>query len=191
MRCSLLALSSYTDTELAPEPAGELEAHLVACDRCRTAIGHLREESARIGALARVHVPDDAVHELFSQIGLIAEEDDLPEGPVHHDRPAPVEAPPWFGAERGAALPWAPRPTAHDQSQPRELVGERSPSIAVADPPELLLWDETIDQIAPAPPSPPRMRDIPARVLLPAEYDDPAPMFVAPQPPELSTEPQP
>ena len=108
MRCSLLALSSYIDTELDVEPAGELEAHLVACDRCRTAVGHLREESARIGDLARVHVPDDAVHDLFSQIGLIAEEDDLPEGPVRHNRPASVEAPPWFGAERGAALPWAP-----------------------------------------------------------------------------------
>ena len=105
MRCSLLALSSYIDTELDLEPTGELEAHLVACDRCRTAVGHLREESARIGALARVHVPDDAVHDLFSQIGLIAEEDDLPKRPVHRDRPASVEAPPWFGAERGAALP--------------------------------------------------------------------------------------
>ena len=155
MRCSLLALSSYIDSELDREPAGELEAHLVACDRCRTAIGHLREESVRIGALARVHVPDDAVHDLFSQIGLIAEEDDLPEGPVHRDRPAPVEAPPWFGAERGAALPWAPRPTAHDLSQPRELMGERSPITAVAEPPELLLWDETIDQIDTAIPEPP------------------------------------
>jgi hypothetical protein len=155
VRCSLLALSSYIDNELDHEPSGELEAHLVACDRCRTAIGHLREESARIGGLARVHVPDDAVHELFSQIGLIAEEDELPEGPVHRDRPAPVEAPPWFGAERGAALPWAPRPTAHDPSQPRELMGERSPVTAVAEPPELLLWDETIDQIDTAVPEPP------------------------------------
>ena len=75
MRCSLLALSSYIDTELDLEPAGELEAHLVACERCRMAMGHLREESERIGALARVHVPDDAVHDLFSQMGLIAEED--------------------------------------------------------------------------------------------------------------------
>ena len=106
-------------------------------------------------ALARVHVPDDAVHDLFSQIGLIAEEDDLPEGPVRHDRPAPVEAPPWFGAERGAALPWAPRRQGTIQSQPRELIGERSPTTAVADPPELLLWDETIDQIATAIPAPP------------------------------------
>jgi hypothetical protein len=191
MRCSLLALSSYIDTELDLEPAGELEAHLVACDRCRTAIGHLREESARIGALARVHVPDDAVHELFSQIGLIAEEDDLPKRPAHHDRPAPVEAPPWFGAERGAALPWAPRPSAGDQSQPRELIGERSQSTAVADPPELLLWDETIDQIVTAVPAPPPLHEAPAVAPQPAAHVEAEPAFVAPQPPELSAEPQP
>src|SRR5580658_3027783 len=191
MRCSLLALSSYIDTELDLEPAGELEAHLVACDRCRTALGHLREESARIGALARVHVPDDAVHELFSQIGLIAEEDDLPKRPAHHDRPAPVEAPPWFGAERGAALPWAPRPSTGDQSQPRELIGERSPSTAVADPPELLLWDETIDQIVTATPAPPPVHEIPAPAAQPAAHVATEPAYVAPQPPELSSEPQP
>lgn len=198
MRCSLLALSSYIDTELDLEPAGELEAHLVACERCRTAVGHLREESARIGALARVHVPDDAVRDLFSQIGLIAEEDDLPEGPVRRDRPAAVEAPPWFGAERGAALPWAPRPTGHDQSQPRELIGERSPTLAVAEPPELYLWDETIDQIATAVPAPPPVRT----AVAPAPAPTPEPLPVAhleteqpraePEPPEIiPTEPQP
>ncbi len=212
MRCSLLALSSYIDTELDAEPAGELEAHLVACDRCRTAIGHLREESERIGSLARVHVPDDAVHELFSQIGLIAEEDELPEGPVHRDRPARVEAPPWFGAERGAALPWAPRPTGHEQTQPRELVGEHSPVATVADP-ELLLWDETIDQIATAVPEPPPLHVLPAPqpamppevqpvaaaqvepypvVYLDTEPSDREPDVSAPQPPQLTaSEPQP
>jgi hypothetical protein len=173
MRCSLLALSSYIDTELDQEPAGELEAHLVACDRCRTAIGHLREESGRIAALARVHVPDDAVHDLFSQIGLIAEDDELPEGPVHRDRPAPVEAPPWFGAERGAALPWAPRPTGHDPSRPRELIGERSPITAVAEPPELLLWDETVDQIATAAPVPPPVLLVPAPEPMPIPEIEP------------------
>jgi hypothetical protein len=173
MRCSLLALSSYIDAELDPEPTGELEAHLVACDRCRTAVGHLHEESARIGGLARVHVPDDAVRDLFSQIGLIAEEDDLPEGPVRRDRPESVEAPPWFGAERGAALPWAPRPSAHDRSQPRELVGERTPTIAIADPPELLLWDESIDQIATAVPEPPAVHVLAGEAELePAPEDE-------------------
>lgn len=199
MRCSLLALSSYIDTELDLEPAGELEAHLVACDRCRTAIGHLREESARIGALARVHVPDDAVHELFSQIGLIAEEDDLPKGPVHRDRPASIEAPPWFGAERGAALPWAPRPSG-DPSKPRELIGERSPTTAVAEPPELLLWDETIDQIATVAPVPPPVQPYPARArdLFPdiepqagAQFEPEPAAHFEPQPPQIVPEPQP
>jgi hypothetical protein len=200
MRCSLLALSSYIDTELDAEPAGELEAHLVACDRCRTAVGHLREESTRIGALARVHVPDDAVHDLFSQIGLIAEEDDLPKGPVHRDRPAAVEAPPWFGAERGAALPWAPRPTGGDQTQPRELIGERSSGTAVAEPPELYLWDETIDQIATAVPVPPPVRVAPSSEPLPAREVEPLPIphveaepvYVEPLPPHvIPAEPQP
>jgi Putative zinc-finger len=200
VRCSLLALSSYIDTELDLEPAGELEAHLVACDRCRTAIGHLREESARIGALARVHVPDDAVHELFSQIGLIAEEDDLPKGPVHRDRPASVEAPPWFGAERGAALPWAPRPSRHDPSQPRELIGERSPTTAVAEPPELLLWDETIDQIATTAPVPPPVQPAPASARAPmsdiepqagAQFEPEPAAHFEPHPPQIVPEPQP
>jgi Putative zinc-finger len=206
VRCSLLALSSYIDAELGPEPTGELEAHLVACERCRAAIGHLREESSRIGDLARVHVPDEAVHDLFIQIGLIAEEDDLPDGPVHHDRPAPVEAPPWFGAERGAALPWVPR-KGHDQSQPRELIGERSPTIAVADPPELLLWDETIDQIATTVPAPPPLHtsSAPEPLMTPeprqlAHFDaEPQPVahgrddaaFVVSRPPGASPEPQP
>jgi len=114
VRCSLLALSSYLDAELDSEPSGELEAHLLACDRCRTAIGYLREESERISGLARVHLPDDAVHALFSQVGLIGEDDDLPPAPEQRDRPVSVEAPPWFGVERGKALPWAPRGSAHD-----------------------------------------------------------------------------
>ncbi len=182
MRCSLLALSSYIDTELDQVPAGELEAHLVACDRCRTAIGHLREESGRIAGLARVHVPDDAVHDLFMQIGLIAEDDELPDGPVHRDRPASVEAPPWFGAERGAALPWAPRPTGHDSSQARELVGERSPIAAIAEPPELLLWDETIDQIPTAAPAPPPVHLVPAPKPAPIPEVEPEVVSIEPYP---------
>jgi hypothetical protein len=149
VRCSLLALSSYIDAELDVEPAGELEAHLLACDRCQTAMGHLREESERIGALARVHIPDSAVHELFSQIGLIEEGDELPAGPPLHERPVSVEAPPWFGVERGKALPWAPR-SQHEPiaaGEPRELIGERSQHGAPADPAELFLWDEPTDPI--------------------------------------------
>ncbi len=212
MRCSLLALSSYLDAELDSEPSGELEAHLLACDRCRTAIGYLREESERIAGLARVHLPDDAVHALFSQIGLIGEEDDLPPAPEHRDRRVSVEAPPWFGVERGKALPWAPRGSAHDPmpaGPPRELIGGRSPSTAVAEPPELFLWDEPMDQIqtTPAPasmaepepaPVPPPVRVPPAPLVDWATPSEPArdlsteATVAEPQPPEVVlTEPQP
>ena len=106
--------------------------------------------------LARVHVPDDAVRELFSQIGLIAEEDDLPEGPVRRDRPESSRGPSlvrrraWGGIARGHHVL-----TAHDRSNPRGLVGERTPTIAIAKPPKVFLWDEGIDQIATAVPEPP------------------------------------
>jgi hypothetical protein len=208
VRCSLLALSSYIDAELEVEPAGELEAHLLACDRCQTAMGHLREESQRIGGLARVHIPDGAVHELFSQIGLIEEGDDLPVAPEYHERPASLEAPPWFGAERGKALPWAPRGRydSPPAGEPRELIGGRSPNIAVADPPELFLWDEPADQImtsadstppsahpAPDPEPEPELtpEPMPPKVSGPEVYVPPQieAAASAPQPPELGLSP--
>ncbi len=207
MRCSLLSLSSYLDAELDSEPSGELEAHLLACDRCRTAIGYLREELQRIAGLARVHLPDDAVHALFSQIGLIGEEDDLPPAPEHRERLVSVEAPPWFGVERGKALPWAPRGSAHEPMSagpPRELIGGRSPITAVAEPPELLLWDEPLDQIETAPAPSPAPAPVPPPVAEPEEVVDwaipPEPRFdgsadatvAEPRPPDvLPAEPQP
>jgi hypothetical protein len=183
VRCSLLALSSYLDAELEVAPTGELEAHLLACDRCRTAIEHLREESERIGGLARVHIPDGAVHELFSQIGLIEEGDELPVAPPHHERPTTVEPPPWFGAERGKALPWAPR-GGYGSNEPRELIGGRTPSVAVADPPELFLWEEPMDQIVTEPsPTPPPVHEVPKPVIEVAQA--PAVPVAEPQPPEI------
>jgi hypothetical protein len=183
VRCSLLALSSYIDAELDVEPAGELEAHLLACDRCQTAMGHLREESERVGGLARVHIPDSAVHELFSQIGLIEEGDELPMAPPLRERPVSVEAPPWFGLERGKALPWAPRGR-HDPiaaGEPRELIGERSQIAAVADIPELFLWDEPADPVIPSrAPTPPTVDLVPE--------DDPEPARVS-EPPSMSDPP--
>jgi hypothetical protein len=202
VRCSLLALSSYIDSELDIEPAGELEAHLLACDRCQTAMGHLREESQRIGGLARVHIPDGAVHELFSQIGLIEEGDDLPIAPEYHERPVSLEAPPWFGAQRGKALPWAPRGRydSPPAGEPRELIGGRSPHTAVADPPELFLWDEPTDEVMtsahvvpdpefmpePMPPnaSEPDVLEAPQIQAAAAEPRPPAVGF-SPQPPQL------
>lgn len=191
MRCSLLALSSYLDAELEVAQTGELEAHLLACDRCRTAIDHLREESERIGALARVHIPDGAVHELFSQVGLIEEGDALPVAPPHQDRPTMLEAPPWFGAERGKALPWAPRGGYEsNSSEPRELIGGRTRSVAVAEPPELFLWEEPMDQIVTSTaPTPPPVHAIPKpAVEMPRA---PEAFVAAPQPPAIAPEPQP
>jgi Putative zinc-finger len=181
VRCSLLALSSYVDAELDIEPAGELEAHLLACDRCQTAMGHLREESQRIGGLARVHIPDGAVHGLFSQIGLIEEGDDLPVAPEYHERPPSLEAPPWFGAQRGKALPWAPRAKYDSPAgEPRELLGGRSPHAAVADPPGLFLWDEPTDEVMTSAHSTP-----PSNHVVPDP--DPEPEFIPePMPPKPS-----
>jgi hypothetical protein len=201
VRCSLLALSSYIDAELDIEPAGELEAHLLACDRCQTAMGHLREESLRIGGLARVHIPDGAVHELFSQIGLIEEGDDLPVAPEYHERPVSLEAPPWFGAQRGKALPWAPRGKydSPPAGEPRELIGARSPHTAVADPPELFLWDEPTDQVmTSAHSTPPSAHLVPDPEPEPEFTPEPTPpkpsapeVFEAPQIHAGAAEPQP
>ncbi len=191
MRCSLLALSSYIDAELEVAQTGELEAHLLACERCRTAVEHLREESERIGGLARVHIPDAAVHELFSQIGLIEEGDELPDAPPHHDRPASVEAPPWFGAERGRALPWAPRGGYEsNSSEPRELIGGRTRSVAVAEPPELFLWEEPMEQIVTSTvPAPPPVQVAPKPAIETPRV--PEALVVSPQPPDVVVEPQP
>jgi Putative zinc-finger len=78
MKCSLLVLSSYLDGELEARRQGELEAHLVGCQRCRSGLGYLREEVERVSSLGRVSVADHSVHSLLSQLGLIEEEAVLP-----------------------------------------------------------------------------------------------------------------
>ena len=145
MRCSLLVLSSYIDSELEPARRGELEAHLVGCARCSTALGYLREESERLGGLARVHVPEPAAHQLFADLALIAPDDLLPEH-VASPRARPqstTEAPPWLGEQPGKALPWKP-PTrvrrAPEQPigpEPRAVV-QPPGAVAVATPPDQL-----------------------------------------------------
>ena len=72
MRCSLLTLSSYIDGELAPERAGELEAHVIACQRCSAGLGYLREEAERIHGLAPVRALPDAAERLLVEVGLVA-----------------------------------------------------------------------------------------------------------------------
>lgn len=70
MRCSLLTLSTYLDGELAPERAGELEAHLVACARCTDGLGYLREEQEHIRGLAGVTASVGAATELLATVGI-------------------------------------------------------------------------------------------------------------------------
>ena len=113
MRCSLLVLSSYLDGELPPERASELEAHLIACSRCSTALGYLREESQRVAGLMRVHVDEHATREMFALIGLTSDDpDDVPppRNTWHREAPEQTDAPPWMGSSTSRTLPWAPRP---------------------------------------------------------------------------------
>jgi len=127
VKCSLLLLSSYVDGELEASRRGELEAHLVACQRCRVGLAHLREEVERIGSLARVRVPEASARALLLATGVIGAGDALPgqrTAPVE-TRP-PLEVPPWLAAEAGAALPWtAARPPGRRGrgAEPGELAG--------------------------------------------------------------------
>lgn len=70
MRCSLLTLSTYVDGELTPDRAGELEAHLVACQRCSDGLGYLREEQQHIRRLAPVHAGANSTNELLAVVGI-------------------------------------------------------------------------------------------------------------------------
>lgn len=102
MKCSLLVLSSYLDGELEARRQGELEAHLVGCQRCRSGLGYLREEVERISTLGRVGVAEHSVHSLLSQLGLIEEDEALPA----RDQVATAAAPPSWLEE--------PQPAWHD-----------------------------------------------------------------------------
>jgi anti-sigma factor RsiW len=128
VKCSLLLLSSYVDGELEASRRGELEAHLVACQRCRVGLAHLRNEAERIGSLARVHVPEHSARVLLEATGVIGAGDVLPPQPVAvaEARPQP-ELPPWL-ADAGASLPpTADRPLRQRRRnvapQRRELAG--------------------------------------------------------------------
>jgi len=132
VKCSLLTLSCYVDSELPAPRKGELEAHLVGCHRCRAGLGHLREEVERVEGLARVHVPESSVRLLLEHTGLIAAGDPMPAIPdaAAVAEPSPT-TPPWLRGGAGAALPWATgRP-----SSPRRALHVPPPGGPVAPPP--------------------------------------------------------
>lgn len=144
MRCSLLTLSSYLDDELDAAHRAECEAHLVGCQRCHDALEYLREEVSRLSGLGRMHLPDAAARALLVQLGLAAEEDDLPPRSPHA-APEVGDAPPWLAASvAGTALPWTPRrepvqapgfPPPAGPDQPSPLFPPGRPSAAPPPPP--------------------------------------------------------
>lgn len=128
MKCSLLTLSCYVDDELEERRRGEMEAHLVGCARCRSGLGHLREEVDRIGGLARVHVSDRSTHRLLVQLGMLEVDDPLPDRGAGPD-PRQAALPPWLQGGAGGALPWSPErprraiPPPAPAPEPMELSG--------------------------------------------------------------------
>lgn len=106
MKCSLLGLSSYLDGELDAGKRGELEAHLVGCQRCTGGLGHLREEVQRIAGLAPVHVPDQSARALMEQLGLITPGEALPQRSAPRVQMPSSPSLPWLQPETGKALPW-------------------------------------------------------------------------------------
>ncbi|MBV8528781.1 MAG: zf-HC2 domain-containing protein, partial [Candidatus Dormibacteraeota bacterium] len=128
MRCSLLTLSTYLDSELAPDRAGEVEAHLVACQRCSSGLGYLREEKAHISALAAVLTDPGAAEDLLGTVGLQY----LPGTAVD-----PPELAPQFLLDLAESPVPSPLPPAPDESGTYlELNGSPSEQAASAEPPE-------------------------------------------------------
>lgn len=71
MKCSLLTLSCALDGELSRERQAELDAHLITCERCRTGMRYLREETERISLLSPVHLSDDKATALLERARVL------------------------------------------------------------------------------------------------------------------------
>ncbi|HVB53730.1 MAG TPA: zf-HC2 domain-containing protein [Candidatus Acidoferrales bacterium] len=67
MKCSLLTLSCALDGELSRERQMELDAHLITCERCKTGMRYLREETERISLLAPVRLTADKATALLER----------------------------------------------------------------------------------------------------------------------------
>jgi hypothetical protein len=136
MKCSLLTLSCALDGELSRERQLELDAHLITCERCKTGMRYLREETERISLLAPVRLSTDKATALLERsrvvvsLGspLLTQTSDEDE----QDRATPLTAAPDpFGALGiGAAILEAPEaielPTT---TPPEELSREAEPEL--------------------------------------------------------------
>jgi hypothetical protein len=140
MRCSLLTLSSYLDSELEARRRGEVEAHLVGCQRCRAGLGHLREDAERITALAQVGISDELATRILQETGVLAPDEVMP---AAADQPI---SPPWFdhapapapqGGLPPVLIPPAPRAPSPGEHA-FDLLGSRAAEPAhVPSPPEV------------------------------------------------------
>ncbi|HUY53794.1 MAG TPA: zf-HC2 domain-containing protein [Candidatus Nanopelagicaceae bacterium] len=91
MKCSLLTLSCALDGELSKERQAELESHLVTCERCRTGMRYLREETERISQLVKVTVPAGTATALLERAKVIASVQPASEGAVIPPKDGPTE----------------------------------------------------------------------------------------------------
>ena len=126
MKCSLLTLSTYLDGELAPDRAGEVEAHLIACQRCSTGLGYLQEEQSHIRALAAVTADPGAAEDLLGIVGLSF----LPVPVVAPPQPAPQFLLDLAESPQPAAVP----PVPDASGSYLELNGSPAPIAAASEP---------------------------------------------------------
>jgi hypothetical protein len=204
VKCSLLSLSSYIDDELEGGKRGELEAHLVGCQRCSSGLGHLREEVGRISGLAPVHVPDDSARGLMEQLGLMVPGEPLPPRMAPPSTAGASDASlPWLHGEAGKALPWrAPRgpltngASAHATTPSIALQGRPAPSPSIPAPaapaPTLMPPTPTPMPPAPTPVAPAPLPVAPAAaapVETPLAAEPPAPMPPRPRPAAVNSTP--
>ncbi|MGC1183936.1 MAG: zf-HC2 domain-containing protein [Candidatus Dormiibacterota bacterium] len=71
MKCSLLTLSCALDGELSRERQLELDAHLITCERCKTGMRYLREETERISLLAPVRLSGGTASALLERSRVV------------------------------------------------------------------------------------------------------------------------
>jgi hypothetical protein len=163
VRCSLLTLSTFIDDELPPERRAEVDAHLVGCPRCTSGVATLREEKARVGQLARVHVDPESAQSMLEQVGITLDGVAPPATPgtdgVQAAPPSAAEQLPWQSGRGSASLPWTPRRPV-DTSSTAELpstdvVPDLQPDLpldGVRSSPAF--WDRTPSESSDAVPSP-------------------------------------
>ncbi|MGH7698599.1 MAG: zf-HC2 domain-containing protein [Candidatus Dormibacteria bacterium] len=114
MKCSLLTLSCALDGELPRERQAELDAHLITCERCKTGMRYLREETERISQLAAVGLSEGVASALLERARVLtapgSASADEPAAPAQSAAP-PVPDP--FGVMGlGAAILEEPAPAA-------------------------------------------------------------------------------